>query len=225
MPHACQHSGHRKALGDDSANPKYIETAGKNGYRFIAPISLRLPQNTDGQASTAFVGRDASLKAAELPQAGKQRRSANRLCYRRARIGKDHTVDAFIAGLSASEPIVIARVSASSNTRRRSVHADPRRPGTIMSRAAGEDAIEALRRYATGLVNQPAGIGDASGARRAGAPDGGFNSERRLREITAFLSIFLNYNHRPSLGRSALARPLFSRVDLLSSARGANRLG
>src|ERR1700748_532255 len=30
----------REALGDNSANPRFIETLARRGYRFIAPVSL-----------------------------------------------------------------------------------------------------------------------------------------------------------------------------------------
>src|SRR6266545_3549135 len=50
----------RKALGDGSAEPKFIETAGKKGYRFIAPVSLRLPE-AGRESFVPFVGRTAEL--------------------------------------------------------------------------------------------------------------------------------------------------------------------
>lgn len=33
----------REALGDDSENPRFIETLHRRGYRFIAPVSGRAP--------------------------------------------------------------------------------------------------------------------------------------------------------------------------------------
>src|SRR5215471_14398954 len=30
----------REALGDSAANPRFIETVGRRGYRFIAPVTL-----------------------------------------------------------------------------------------------------------------------------------------------------------------------------------------
>ena len=46
----------RKALGDDSNEPKFIETVGKKGYRFIAPVSLdyrKLEENLFSDLSVA----------------------------------------------------------------------------------------------------------------------------------------------------------------------------
>ena len=50
----------RKALGDESNQPKYIETVGKQGYRFIAPVSLQLAE-AGGESLLPFVGREAEL--------------------------------------------------------------------------------------------------------------------------------------------------------------------
>jgi DNA-binding winged helix-turn-helix (wHTH) protein/predicted ATPase len=65
----------RKALGDESTEPKFIETVGKKGYRFIAPVSLRLPE-TGGESFLPFVGRDAELNRLqhhlELADSGKR---------------------------------------------------------------------------------------------------------------------------------------------------------
>src|SRR6478735_200214 len=33
----------RKALGDESQDARYIETVSKRGYRFIAPVTVRVP--------------------------------------------------------------------------------------------------------------------------------------------------------------------------------------
>jgi DNA-binding winged helix-turn-helix (wHTH) protein len=41
--------GLRKALGDDSSEPRYIETIPKRGYRFVAPVKI-------SQADTAQIG-------------------------------------------------------------------------------------------------------------------------------------------------------------------------
>jgi len=41
----------RKALGDDSRNPRYIETVSKKGYRLIAPVSTGMVDNQDPSAT------------------------------------------------------------------------------------------------------------------------------------------------------------------------------
>lgn len=46
--------GLRKALGDDSSEPRYIETIPKRGYRFVAPV--KISQAKISQADTAQIG-------------------------------------------------------------------------------------------------------------------------------------------------------------------------
>jgi adenylate cyclase len=45
----------RQALGDDSANPTYIQTVARRGYRFIAPVEAQVPSAAaDPSGSTAI---------------------------------------------------------------------------------------------------------------------------------------------------------------------------
>jgi DNA-binding winged helix-turn-helix (wHTH) protein len=50
----------RKALGDDAANPKYVETLGSRGYRFIYPLQPLLPEAL-GQRAPASLSNAMSL--------------------------------------------------------------------------------------------------------------------------------------------------------------------
>ena len=43
----------RDALGDSAENPRYIETIPRKGYRFIAPVEVPLPAQTEGPANLA----------------------------------------------------------------------------------------------------------------------------------------------------------------------------
>ena len=70
----------RKALGDESNQPKFIETAGKKGYRFIAPLSLRLPE-AGGESFLPFVGRTQELDLLRHHlEIARQRKAAASLC-------------------------------------------------------------------------------------------------------------------------------------------------
>src|ERR1041384_630908 len=51
----------RKALGDGLAGSKFIETVGKNGYRFISPVSIGLAE-AGRESFVPFVGRTAELE-------------------------------------------------------------------------------------------------------------------------------------------------------------------
>jgi TolB-like protein/DNA-binding winged helix-turn-helix (wHTH) protein/Flp pilus assembly protein TadD len=51
----------RKAIGDDTKTPKYIQTLHTRGYRFIAAVELRYTRETNGARTTATV-------AAQVPE-------------------------------------------------------------------------------------------------------------------------------------------------------------
>jgi DNA-binding winged helix-turn-helix (wHTH) protein/tetratricopeptide (TPR) repeat protein len=53
----------RKALGDDSRSPRFVETVHGRGYRFIAPVatSKSSPQRFQPSASAPFVGREVEI--------------------------------------------------------------------------------------------------------------------------------------------------------------------
>src|SRR5581483_483705 len=51
--------GLRKALGDDSSEPRYIETVPKRGYRFIAPVQVSVADAR--QIGTAGVEGEATV--------------------------------------------------------------------------------------------------------------------------------------------------------------------
>lgn len=52
----------RQALGDDSANPTYIQTVARRGYRFIAPVEAQVPSTVVDQSGSPAV-REAALPA------------------------------------------------------------------------------------------------------------------------------------------------------------------
>lgn len=56
----------RRQLGDDAASPRFIETAPKHGYRFIAPVEWLEAGQAGGRAVTAQTGiwRNATLMGA-----------------------------------------------------------------------------------------------------------------------------------------------------------------
>lgn len=106
----------RRALGDDAREPRFIATAHRIGYRFIAevtghavppgaatPDALRGPEILP--APDAFVGRAAEralLKAAYERAAAGQRQVV--FVTGEAGIGKSRLVDAFLAAVEADSP-------------------------------------------------------------------------------------------------------------------------
>ena len=56
----------RDALGDTAANPRFIETLAKRGYRFIAPVQSEAP--APASPSPPAAGETPTLAAEELPR-------------------------------------------------------------------------------------------------------------------------------------------------------------
>ena len=52
----------RKALGDSTAEPRYIETVPKRGYRFVAPVVESLPAHADERAGADAVALTPPLR-------------------------------------------------------------------------------------------------------------------------------------------------------------------
>jgi predicted ATPase len=178
----------RKALGDDPAKPKFVETLGKNGYRFIAPISLKLGQQSDGKSPLPFVGR-----AIELEQLRTHLKLANSgqrqvvFVTGEPGIGKTTLVDAFTSGLTTNEPIVAARGQCIEQYGAGAAFLPIIDALEQLCRSAdGEAAIASLRRLAPSwLIDLPTLI---SPQERESLMHQcfGVTPERRLREITAF---------------------------------------
>ena len=55
----------RKALGDDAARPRFIETVPRHGYRFIAAVTCPALEGFSGRASTSASAVAATADAAE----------------------------------------------------------------------------------------------------------------------------------------------------------------
>lgn len=68
----------RQALGDDSENPRFIETLYRRGYRFLAPVDAGVPAGLPGQGGNGQTGGVAGLDAStdspalaeEIPKEG-----------------------------------------------------------------------------------------------------------------------------------------------------------
>ena len=178
----------RKALGDDPVQPKFIETLGKNGYRFIAPISLKLAQQFDGKSPLPFVGRATELEQlrTHLNLANSGRRQVVFVTGEPG-IGKTTLVDAFTSGLLTNEPIVAAQGQCIEQYGAGAAFLPIIDALEQLCRSAdGEAALASLRRLAPSwLLELPTFISPQereSLARQCL----GVTPERRLREITAF---------------------------------------
>jgi DNA-binding winged helix-turn-helix (wHTH) protein/predicted ATPase len=97
----------RKALGDSAENPRFIETVGKRGYRFMAPVNMQMPSTSGSEESTPFVGRDAELSRLqhhfELANGGKRQVV---LVTGEPGIGKSTLIGAFLKTLPATFGVI-----------------------------------------------------------------------------------------------------------------------
>jgi len=102
----------RKLLGDDPANPQYIATIPKRGYRFVATVTqVNTAQNVNGGDRPSLVGRDAELAFlhTQLDRARKAERPTIFLTGE-AGIGKTALMDTFCNEVCDGKPPVrIAR--------------------------------------------------------------------------------------------------------------------
>ena len=76
----------REALGDSAANPRFVQTVGRRGYRFIAPVTFAQPApgvRTEGATALApeTQARIGPQLARAAPQASPQYRLGKRLAY------------------------------------------------------------------------------------------------------------------------------------------------
>jgi DNA-binding winged helix-turn-helix (wHTH) protein len=97
----------RRALGDDPAAPRFIETVPRRGYRFVAPRTR--PARIAAAAPSVLVGRDGLL--AQLEQRLARARAGERqlvFLSGEAGIGKTTVLEAFLARAAADPDLLIA---------------------------------------------------------------------------------------------------------------------
>jgi DNA-binding winged helix-turn-helix (wHTH) protein len=179
----------RRLLGDDPAAPRYVETVGRRGYRFVAPIeavSAAIPSSlASGPAGSTFVGRRIQLEelgsSLEAALAGRRRVL---FLTGEPGIGKTALTVHFLAAAAARHELRVARGQC----------VDQHGPGepylpvlqalaTICRGPGGDRVVDVLGRYApTWLAQMPPLLSEAEHERLL-ARVAGTNRDRMLREL------------------------------------------
>jgi DNA-binding winged helix-turn-helix (wHTH) protein/predicted ATPase len=188
----------RRALGDSSRTPRYIETVHRRGFRFIGPVAAarRTPPAANGDApardasgTSPMVGRDAELgRLRELFVTAAAGRRRVVFVTGEAGIGKTTLVDAFVAEVSGGDGVRIGRGQCVEHYGTGEPFLPVLEALTRLARGpGGDDVVRALRRYAPSWLSQLPALtasGDESLGDRAVQ---GVTPDRSLRELAEAL--------------------------------------
>ena len=98
----------RHVLGDSATNPRFIETVGQRGYRFIATVQWEQPQEENTLASV--IGREKELrKLQELFEHVRQGKRQLVFISGEPGVGKTTLVDAFLRGISSNPTVWVGQ--------------------------------------------------------------------------------------------------------------------
>ena len=186
----------RKALGDSSRAPRYIETVHRRGFRFIGPIALAATAPLQGSSmplpgSSTLVGRDAEL--ARLRDRWDRARGRQRqlvFVTGEPGMGKTALVEAFLAEIGAGEALRIGRGQCVEQYGPGEAYLPVLEALGRLGREAGsEQLVEVLQHYApTWLAELPALLSDRDlevVRRRAQ----GTTRDRMLRELVEAIEV------------------------------------
>ncbi len=178
----------RRALGDESNRPRYIETVGKKGWRFIASVSLKLSES-GGQSFHPFVGRTAELDRLRdhLEFAGSGKRQIVFISGEPG-IGKTTLIDAFLKTVLLAIGVITALGFCIEQFGSGEAYLPVFDLLERMCNSPGSDAVlDCLRQYAPSwLVGLPMLAGPTERTELARQTVGA-TPERRMREIAGFL--------------------------------------
>ena len=188
----------REALNEDSAAPQYIETVGREGYRFIGPLqtspSEQWPAQDGAEAPTSmssFVGRQAELAALQqcviTAQAG-----TRQLVFvtGEAGIGKTTLLDQFVDQLQASGPVWLGHGQCLEQYGAGEAYLPVLEAIGRLGRApSGERVVTVLRQYAPTWLQQLSALRVVPEGEDLPLPPQGMTQERMLREMAEALEI------------------------------------
>lgn len=176
----------REAIDDDSNDPRYIETVGREGYRFIgagdAPV---VPRSDDG--STPMVGRERDLAAlhAALARAHAGSRAIV-FVSGEAGVGKTTLLDRFVTEVEGASAVHVVRGQCLEQYGEGEPYLPVLEALGALSRGEGSDAFRAtLSRHAPAWMGVLGGTPSPAGGGRATT-----TPARMLREIADALEVF-----------------------------------
>jgi DNA-binding winged helix-turn-helix (wHTH) protein/tetratricopeptide (TPR) repeat protein len=187
----------RKALGDNSESPRYIETRYRRGYRFAAPVKSRnssiSPGRNDSAARTAgpiLVGREAELAA--LDECWRRVQDGTRqavFAIGEPGIGKTSLIDHFVGQIKANSAATVGRGQCVE------LYGEAYLPllealNQICSTNGGADLKSILRRLAPSWMPQMPGLVDSTELERARIAAHSASESRMLREMAEALELF-----------------------------------
>ena len=178
----------REALGDDADEPRYVETVGREGYRFLGDAggaARRAPAATPRARARAMVGRDrdlARLLKAHRESSGGARRIV--LVSGEAGIGKTTLVDRLLDEVARSGTFVARGQCLERHGEGEAYLPVLEALGRLARDGDGDWLAAALRSHAPSWAAQIAGLGDAD-------PDDrdAWTPERMLRELADALAV------------------------------------
>lgn len=181
----------RRALGDRAEHPQFIETIGKSGYRFVAPVSLRVAHKQGSELTNFFVGRRAELQ--QLREHLKLVENGRRqlvFITGEPGIGKTTLIDVFANSLDQTDNVIVAR----GQSIEQYGTAEAYLPvldilEQLCRRANGELTIAMLRDLAPSWLLNLAAFTSSEERERLSRRCLGMSAERRLHEITTFFEL------------------------------------
>jgi DNA-binding winged helix-turn-helix (wHTH) protein/predicted ATPase len=180
----------RKALNDDAEQPKFIETVGKSGYRWIAPVTLRSDSVEPGGTSlpTYMVGRQSEL---ELLQGYLERVNGGRrrvvFVTGEPGIGKTTLVGSFLSHAQANDGVLTTQGQCIEQYGSGEAYLPILDALEGLCGTNSNGLAELLRRYAPSWLANLPGLADPAERSQLKRRSIGIAAERRMREIGAFL--------------------------------------